>query len=144
MTGRVFVDTNVLVYSRDTTEPDKHAIATQLMRRLWRDRTGVISTQVCNEYYVTVTRKLVPGLPADIAWDDVDALFAWDPVPVDTACMRVARHVELRYHLAWWDSLIIAAASQSGCTAILSEDLSAGPEYLGMRVENPFQGVPGK
>ncbi|TVR31399.1 MAG: PIN domain-containing protein [Spirochaetaceae bacterium] len=139
MSAKQFVDTNVLVYSRDTTEPEKHAIAAQIMRRLWQDRTGVISTQVCNEFYVTVTRKLDPGLTPDEAWDDLDALFAWNPIPVNTACIRVARHVELRYGVSWWDSLIIAACSQAGCTEILSEDLNPNQEYLGIRVANPFE-----
>ena len=141
MSAKQFVDTNVLVYSRDTTEAEKHDIASDIMRRLWEDRIGVISTQVCSEFYVTVTRKLDPGLTPEEAWDDIDALFAWNPVPVDVACMRVARHVELRYGLSWWDSLIVAACSQAGCTEILSEDLNPHQEYLGIRVTNPFETV---
>ena len=139
MSDRQFVDTNVLVYNRDSTEPDKHEIASRIMRRLWKDRTGVISTQVCNEFYVTVTRKLDPGLTPDEAWDDLDALLAWNPIPVDAACIRIARHVELRYQLSWWDCLIIAACSQAGCTQLLSEDLNSAQEYLGIRVINPFE-----
>ena len=138
MSAKQFVDTNVLVYSRDTTEAEKHAIASDIMRRLWQDRSGVISTQVCSEFYVTVTRKLDPGLSPEEAWEDIDALLAWNPVPVDAPCIRVARHVELRYGLSWWDSLIIAACSQAGCTEILSEDLNPHQEYLGIRVMNPF------
>ncbi len=138
MSAKQFVDTNVLVHSRDTTEAEKHAIAADIMRRLWQDRSGVISTQVCSEFYVTVTRKLDPGLSPEEAWEDIDALLAWNPVPVDASCIRVARHVELRYGLSWWDSLIIAACSQAGCTEILSEDLNPGQEYLGIRVTNPF------
>ncbi len=141
MSVKQFVDTNVLVYSRDTSEPEKHAIASDIMRRLWQDRTGVISTQVCNEFYVTVTRKLDPGLTPEEAWDDLDTLFAWNPILVDAACMRTARHVELRYRLSWWDCLIIAACSQVGCTQILSEDLNSHQEYLGIRVINPFETV---
>jgi len=141
MSAKQFVDTNVLVYSRDTTEAEKYAIASDIMRRLWEDRTGVISTQVCSEFYVTVTRKLDPGLTPEEAWEDIEALLAWDPVPVNASCMRVARHIELRYGLSWWDSLIIAACNQAGCTEILSEDLNPGQEYLGIRVTNPFETI---
>ena len=138
MSVRQFVDTNILVYSRDTTDREKHAVASETMRRLWKDRSGVISTQVCNEFYVTVTRKLTPGLTPEEAWDDIDALLAWNPVPVDASSMRVARHIEQRYGLSWWDSLIVATCSQAGCTEILSEDLNPDQEYLGIRVTNPF------
>ncbi len=138
MSDRVFVDTNVLVYSRDITEEEKHRAALEIVRRLWESRSGAISTQVCSEYYVTVTRKLDPGLPPEEAWEDVAALLAWRPVPIDAECLRIARHAEARYSLSWWDSLIVAAARIAECSQIVSEDLSAGQEYLGIAVRNPF------
>lgn len=138
MGDRIFLDTNVLVYSRDSTEPAKNEVASGIVVELWRNRRGVISTQVCSEYYVCVTRKLDPGLPREEAWDDLESLFAWEPIPIDTRCLRVARQVEARYQLSWWDSTIVAAASVADCAEILSEDLSHGQVYLGMPVRNPF------
>lgn len=71
MEDRVFIDTNVLVYSRDRGARKKQKQAEELIRNCWESRTGVVSTQVLNEYFVTVTRKLKPGLSAEKAWKDV-------------------------------------------------------------------------
>jgi predicted nucleic acid-binding protein len=138
MIDRFFVDTNILVYARDASFPGKQRQAHEILSRLWRERSGRLSVQVCNEYYVTVTRKLKPGLPPETAWSDLEALRAWEPVLLDFETLRKARETELRYRLSWWDSLIVASALGAECTQILSEDLSAGQEYFGMRILNPF------
>lgn len=106
---------------------------------LWESRNGRISTQVLNEYFVNVTRKLDPGLPAQEAWDDLEALSAWDPVAIDFPILSRAYAVSERYGLSWWDSLIVAAAVSAECGRILSEDLSHGASYFGIAVENPFR-----
>jgi len=139
MGAEIFVDTNVLVYSRDASEPAKQLIAREALKRLWAGKNGRISTQVLNEYYVTVTGKLTRKLSETQAWEDVEDLEAWNPVPVDIYCLKTGRHVQLRYGISWWDSLIVAAASISGCETILSEDLNHGQRYLGMKVVNPFR-----
>lgn len=71
-----FVDTSILVYARDTTELEKHERAHQWLEHLWRQGTGRLSYQVLQEYYVTVTHKLSPGLPAADTRDDVRAFDA--------------------------------------------------------------------
>jgi predicted nucleic acid-binding protein len=139
MSAEVFVDTNILVYSRDRHEPGKQFIAQEALKRLWKGKHGRISTQVLNEYFVTVTRKLTHGLSETEAWEDVEDLETWNPVPVDMYCLKTGRHVQLRYGISWWDSLIIAAASIAGCETILSEDLNPGQDYLGIMVVNPFR-----
>jgi predicted nucleic acid-binding protein len=141
MSDRIFVDTNILVYSRDNTEPAKQSIAQSVLCELWREGKGRISTQVCNEYYVTVTRKIRHKLTEDEAWEDIEDLEAWNPIPIDMKCLRVGRHVQAGYGLSWWDSLIIAAASIGQCHTILSEDLNPGQKYLGIKVENPFRSI---
>jgi hypothetical protein len=87
MTAPAFVDTNVLLYARDAGEPHKQPLAAAWLEWLWRQRVGRTSVQVLSEYYVSVTRKLVPGLPQDEAWDDVMALFTWRPQPIDDTRM---------------------------------------------------------
>lgn len=139
MSAEVFVDTNILVYSRDSREIEKQQKAAAILRKLWQERRGRISTQVLNEYYVTVTGKLQTKIPSIEAWQDVEDLESWNPVPIDIHCLKVGRHVQLRYKISWWDSLIVAAASIAGCETILSEDLNPGQDYLGMRVVNPFK-----
>jgi predicted nucleic acid-binding protein len=80
MTAKVFVDTNVLVYWRDASEPDKQARALAWMETLWERRTGRLSFQVLQEFYVTVTAKLDPGLTPELARLDVGHLMSWKPV----------------------------------------------------------------
>ena len=74
MNDRYFVDTNIIVYSKDLSEPEKQPIATDWMSRLWHEKTGRISVQVLNEYYVTVTRKLDKGFTQKEAWKHIESL----------------------------------------------------------------------
>jgi predicted nucleic acid-binding protein len=133
-----FVDTNVLVYARDTTDADKHRRASDWMTRLWLDETGRTSTQALNEYYVTVTRKLEPGLARDVARNDVRDLAAWRPAIVDRSTIETAWDLEDRFSLSWWDSLIVATAIHLGCDRLLTEDLAAGTSFDGVVVTSPF------
>jgi predicted nucleic acid-binding protein len=139
MTVTVFVDTNVFVYVRDAREKAKQQIAADWIARLWDSRSGRTSIQVLSEFYVTVTRKLDPGLkPAD-AWADVLSLLAWQPQAIDAALVRRARDIESHYRMSWWDSLIIAAAQAQDCAILLSEDLQNGGDFGGVTVRNPFE-----
>jgi predicted nucleic acid-binding protein len=83
MNARVFVDTNILVYSRDKSEEAKQAIALQWLAVLWQQRSGRISVQTLNEFYVTVTQRLKPGLSRPEAQADIRNLLLWNPIPVD-------------------------------------------------------------
>lgn len=138
MSAAIFVDTNVFVYARDAGEPAKQPRAAAWLSHLWREQTGRTSAQVLSEYYVTVTRKLRPGLPSAEAWDDVRALMAWRPLPIDEALLERGREVEQRHRLDWWDSLVVAAAQLQGCALLLSEDLQDGGAYGGVVVRSPF------
>jgi predicted nucleic acid-binding protein len=138
MTVTVFVDTNVLVYARDSSEPSKQMRAAEWLRELWLEQRGRTSVQVLSEYYTTVTRKLRPGLEPDDAWDDVNALFAWQPQGIDRHVHERAREIERRHSLSWWDSMIVAAAQLQSCELLLSEDLQPGGRYGTLVVRNPF------
>ena len=138
MIAPVFVDTNVLLYARDASEPVKQPLAAAWLAWLWRERAGRTGIQVLSEYYVNATRKLRPGLPPDDAWYDVRALMAWRPQPLDRAVLDSGRELERRYRLSWWDSLIVAAAQQQGCTVLLSEDLQDGMMLGQVTVRSPF------
>jgi predicted nucleic acid-binding protein len=141
MTDLVFVDTNVLLYARDPSEGPRHVTARQWVERLWNDGNGRTSVQVLNEFYDVATRRLSCPLAADDAWDDVTALFAWRPQAVDEAVLRAARAVQQRFRLAWWDSLIVAAAHAQQCAILLTEDLQHGMTMAGVRVQSPFVGA---
>jgi len=138
MTAPVFVDTNVLVYARDSGEPAKQKIAAQWLVDLWKEQTGRTSVQVLSEYYVTLTRKLKPGLKPEQAWDDIQALMTWDPHPIDRELLLAAREIERRYRISWWDSMIVSAARLQGCKLLLSEDMQDGMSFDGVTVRNPF------
>lgn len=142
MTAQVFVDTNVLVYQLDTREPEKHAQARMWLEHLWETRRGRISFQVLSELYVTVTRKLNPGLDQETARRAVQALHAWQPVPIDEKVLGGAWVTQDRFGLSWWDSLIVAAAKLAGASYLLTEDLQHGQDLDGLRVVNPFLASP--
>ncbi|HLT92192.1 MAG TPA: PIN domain-containing protein [Woeseiaceae bacterium] len=139
MSAAVFVDTNIFVYARDASEPKKQAVAARWLEQLWIEQRGRTSIQVLNEFFVTVTRKLDPGMPAEDAWADVRALLAWDPQPSDRHLLLRAQDVERRHRLSWWDALIVAAAQLQNCTLLLSEDLQDGWSCDGLTVCNPFR-----
>lgn len=138
MTAPVFVDTHVFVYARDASEVLKQPQAAQWLDHLWGEQLGRTSTQVLSEYYVTVTRKLDPGLDPDDAWDDVETLFTWRPIAIDVALLKRGREIEQRYRLSGWDSLVIAAAQFQGCALLLTEDLHDGAVYGEVSVRSPF------
>ena len=134
----VFVDTNILVYCRDQADRNKQSIASEWLKSLWEEQSGRTSFQVLSEYYVTVTRKLRPAMKAEDAWSDVGELMAWRPQPSDGILLREAREIEGRYHLSWWDSMIVGAARLQNCASLLTEDLQHGSVIAGVRVMNPF------
>ena len=132
------MDTNILLYARDASEPGKQQVAATLMKKLWEERSGRLSIQVLNEYFVNVTRKLKPGLSLPAAWEEVSDLMLWRPVVLNENLMTDGYSIHVRYGLSWWDSLIVAGAVAAGCQRILSEDLSSGQIYAGVEVVNPF------
>jgi predicted nucleic acid-binding protein len=135
----VFVDTNVLVYTRDASNAEKQATAAAWMEHLWTSAGGRLSVQVLQEYYVTMTGKLDPGLPAEEARQDVRDLAAWRPIRIDEAIVEAAWRIEDRYRFSFWDSLIVAAAQAAGCEAVLTEDLQHGLDIDGLRIADPFR-----
>jgi predicted nucleic acid-binding protein len=138
VTNPVFVDTNVLVYLRDTTDPEKQARAAEWMAHLWDSGTGRLSVQVLQEYYVTVTAKLDPGLPVEEARDDLVALRAWGPLIPDLDLLEEAWSDQDRFGFSFRDALVVASARRLECTTLLTEDLQDGQELGGLTVRSPF------
>lgn len=138
MSDKVFVDTNVLLYARDVSQPARQPVAWRWLETLWRERRGCLSFQVLQEYYVNVTQKLRPGLPPSEARRDVRDLLAWDPVKTDGALLEYAWSLADRYGFSWWDAHIVAAARLADCAVLLSEDMQHGLDVNGTRIVNPF------
>jgi predicted nucleic acid-binding protein len=142
MTDRVFVDTNVLVYSRDASEPTKQKQAMEWMTFLWSQQTGRLSFQVLSEFYVTVTSKLQPGMDPQRAREDVRLLVAWRPISVDLRLVEGAWRIQDQYKLSWWDAMIVSAAEASDCRYLLTEDLQENRSMGSVKVINPFNAPP--
>lgn len=138
----VFVDTNVLLYQWDATEPEKQARATAWMKYLWRTKRGRLSYQVLAEFYVTATQKLKPGMARPAAQWNVRTLLAWEPVAPNGRLLERAWGVQARYGTSWWDALIVSAAQAAECRTLLSEDLQDGQEFEELTVANPFTTEP--
>ncbi len=142
MSGNVFVDTNVIVYSRDAGAGPKQAAATGWLSYLWETRRGRTSFQVLKEYYFTVTEKLKPGISPEIARNDVRSLLAWQPVRVNGRILHGAWDVQDRYRLSWWDALVVSAAEEGKCRYLLTEDLQPGQTIGSLTIVNPFRSAP--
>jgi|SRR5215510_3382505 len=137
MSDRTFVDTNVLIYAHDVDAKSKHAVAKSVLRKLWEEHSGVLSTQVLQEFYVNVTRKIQHPISKESARLVVSSYVIWC---VDTTHTEVstAFRIEDEYRIGFWDALIVASALKSRANRILSEDLNAGQTIAAIRVENPF------
>jgi predicted nucleic acid-binding protein len=133
-----FVDTNVLAYAHDRSETAKQPVARALLEGLWRDRAGVLSTQVVQELYVVATRKLAPPMPRGAARELVVLYATWPLVQVDAPLVLAASELEERHTLSFWDALVIAAAQRAGAARLVTEDLQPGRRIGGVAIENPF------
>jgi len=136
---RTFVDTNVLVYAHDRSETLKQPLAQALLEELWASRTGVLSTQILQEFYVVATRKFDPPLSRRAAREIVALYGTWPLVEVDLPLILAASQLEERHRLAFWDALVVEAARRSGATRLVTEDLQGGRTIGGVRIENPFR-----
>lgn len=138
MSDRFFLDTNILVYARDSRFPEKQSIADKLVQNAFASGLGRVSRQVLHEFYVTTTRKLSPGLDKKEAREAVTALEYLETAPRTGAALKYAWSLEDRFQLSFWDSLIIAAASLEECSVIYTEDLRPGLQVDKLRIVNPF------
>jgi predicted nucleic acid-binding protein len=137
MNAKTFVDTNVLIYAHDADAKMKHDKAKSVLRELWGQRTGVLSMQVLQEFYVNVTRKIASPLPKDAARLVVNSYAIWctETTPAE---ISAAFRIEDESRIGFWDALIVATAAKCGAARILSEDLNAQQTIAGVRIENPF------
>jgi len=132
-----FVDTNILLYAYDRDEPAKNPLARAEVTRLWRDGDGVVSTQVLQEMYVNLTRKV--RMPRPRARGLVQRYARWHVHTVGVDDIIEASELEQRHSLSFWDALLIVAAGRAGAGRLLTEDLQHGRVINGVRIENPFR-----
>jgi predicted nucleic acid-binding protein len=135
---KIFVDTNVLVYGHDVDSGSKHQVAKRVLLDLWQQKKGVLSGQVLQEFYVTMTRKVARPLPRKTVRDILRDYFRWPVERIEPETILNASRIEEIYRISFWDGLIISAASQAAAAKILTEDLQSGLTIEGILLENPF------
>ena len=133
-----FVDTNVLVYAFDKSSSPKKLVAQRLMNELMEDDLLRVSTQVLQELFVTLTRKVHQPCSSEEALTVLEDLAAWPMMVVDYAAIRAAGGLAVQAKVSFWDALIVVAAARTGAAVLYTEDLNDGQEILGVRISNPF------
>ncbi|HSI58708.1 MAG TPA: PIN domain-containing protein [Ideonella sp.] len=134
---RSFLDTNVLVYADAADEPDKQRCALTLIAEHRRAGTGVLSTQVLQEYANVALRKL--KLPAALVRERLAFHSRFEVVPATARLIAEALDLHVLHSVSFYDALIVQAAIASGCARLLSEDMQDGASFGGVRIANPFK-----
>jgi predicted nucleic acid-binding protein len=137
MSAPDFLDSNILVYAHDDTDPRKKGIAQDLLRRAVLGEM-IASTQTMAEFSATLLHKFSPPFSKDEVVAILDALSPIRLVFPDAGIIRRAVEAHGTYGLHFYDGMIIAAAERGGCGRIWSEDMNAGQKYFGISVQNPF------
>lgn len=133
---KTFIDTNVLIYANDSRDAVKQKRALDCIGELMRDSSGVLSTQVLQEYANVALNKLQQR--QDVVLRQLVLLEALEIILVVPALIRRGIEIKAAYGIGFWDSIIISAAEQAKCSLILSEDFNTGQFYSGIEVVNPF------
>ncbi|NQU16196.1 MAG: PIN domain-containing protein [Desulfobacteraceae bacterium] len=134
--SKIFIDTNILVYSLDQFDPVKQKKCRSLLETLVGDFQGVISTQVLQEFYVTAVKKL--GAEPLLIKDILHAYERFETVIITPDTNKEAIDCSIINRLSFWDALIIVAAESAQCEKLWSEDLNDGQIIRGVRIENPL------
>ena len=134
--GKTFIDTDVLLYSVDRSDPVKKARASEVLRTLQASGDGVVSTQVLQECYVAATRKL--GITPLVAKALIGSLRTLETVVVDADLIDQAIDTSILNTLSFWDALVVVSAEKAACGVLITEDLSHGQVIRGVRVRSPF------
>ena len=136
--GKFFVDTNLLVYAYDSSAGKKWKTSLEVLSLLWTHRTGVISTQVIQELFVSLTQKVKNPIRPKMAKEIISDLVQWPLVVNDGKNILRAIDLQIKYHLSFWDSLILQAAITSKSEFLLSEDFQDGQVIESVTIVNPF------
>jgi predicted nucleic acid-binding protein len=139
MSAECFIDTNLFIYQLEASDERKSATADRIIRKGIETRNACISFQIVQECLNTVLRKAEIPLSTDETKQYLDNVLApLYRVPASLSLYRHALDLQTRYHYGFYDSLVIAAALDVGCTRLYSEDLQNGQRIEGLTIENPF------
>jgi len=135
---QVFVDTNILVYAFDASDEERQERAERALVPLFEEDRIRLSTQVLQEFYVTMTRKVGRPWSSEEALGVLDDLASWPLVVVDYDLIRESVLLSDEASLSFWDALIVNAAARSGAEVLFTEDMNDGQVVRGIRVSNPL------
>jgi predicted nucleic acid-binding protein len=138
LTDYTFIDTNILLYAHDRHDERRSSIAQTILRDLWESDTGVLSTQVLQEFYSVATKKLKHPLPKPVARKIVADYGEWCLINTDPLLIVSASKLEEDHTINFWDALIVESALRANATKLLSEDLQNGQKFGNLVIENPF------
>lgn len=138
MNDKVFLDTNILIYAHDADAGKKHGIAVGIVKDLWDKRTGVMSSQVLQEFYVNVTKKISKPIKTLEARELLRSYLCWDIRGNMPSSIIRASEIEEKYCISFWDALIVVAAYEAKASIILTEDMNSGQTIEGILIKNPF------
>jgi predicted nucleic acid-binding protein len=136
MSEKVFFDTNVLVQGLDRSDTKKQKRARQLLREAAESNTGVLSTQVLQEFYVAATKKL--GVEPLAAKELLHHFQNFETIIINPGFISEAIDCSVLNRISFQDSLIIVAAESAGCSVVWSEDFNDGQVIRGVRIKNPY------
>ena len=136
MAARSFIDTNILVYAEASDAPVNQRAALALLKGLYEEGLGVLSTQVLQEYCNVALKKL--RLSAQHVRAQLDLYEQFDVVLVTPAIIRDGLDLHQTRSVAFFDAIVLASAHASGCNVIWTEDMNAGEVINGLRIVNPF------
>ncbi len=140
MATRSFIDTNVLIYAEASDAPVKQRAALALLKELFESTTGVLSTQVLQEYCNVALKRL--RLPAEHIRAQLDLYEQFEVAQITPAVIRAGLDLHQTRSVAFYDALILASAQLSGCSVLFSEDMNAGESMAGVLITNPFANLP--
>ena len=135
--AKIFIDTNILIYSMDQYDPEKRQKCRALLKTLRNNLQGVISTQVMQEFYVAGTKKL--GADPLVVKDILNSLERFETVIIKPDIIKEAIDCGIINRLSFWDALIVAAAESANCEKLWTEDLNDGQVIRGVLIENPIK-----
>ncbi len=138
MNDRYFIDSNIIIYAHDIAYPHNQEVAKSLIFEGIRLDSGVISTQVLSEFFVTVTKKIKNPLPIDIAQREIELLKNLTVIEIEYEMIVQAIEIHRKSGISYWDSLIITAAQRAHCSRLYSEDLHDGQIINNVQIINPF------
>ncbi|MGA3081518.1 MAG: PIN domain-containing protein [Terracidiphilus sp.] len=142
MSGKRFVDTDILVYAHDRSAGVKHLRAQMLLEQLWGSGWGVLSTQVLHELCVHLCREAANPLPMEELRLMLRDYSTWEVVANTPGSVLGALEIMMRFEVHFWDALILEAAERAGASILYSEALATGKRYGAIRVVNPLVDPP--